>query len=351
MLGFKMKVFYSEAHRQHNPPFEIFEGGLQIPVFECPERMDRILDALGRTGWAEIAPPRDFGPDPILAAHDADYVEYLGAAYEQWQREGSELGAQYASPVLLPSTFPPRRSRGRPKAIGARAGYYCMDLSAPIVAGTYRAAVESAHCAVSAAEAVSTGDRAAYALCRPPGHHAGRDYCGGYCYLNNAGIAARRLSSTGRVAILDIDYHAGNGTQDIFYDSADVLTISIHADPAIHYPSYMGYAGETGEGAGQGYHRNFPLPPHTGDAGYLRVLDQAISILRNYHPAALVVSAGMDIYGGDPLGDFDVTTGGIREIGARIAALGLPTVVCQEGGYNNDALGANLVAFLMAFAS
>ena len=346
-----MKVYYSEAHCDHNPPFEIFEGGLQMPVFECPERMDRILHSLRSAGWAEILPPEDFGLEPILAVHDADYVEYIRTAFDDWQREGGELGPQYTSPVLLPSTFPPRRARGRPKAIGARAGYYGMDLSAPIVGGTYRAAVESAHCAVSAAKAASTGDRAAYALCRPPGHHAGRDYCGGYCYLNNASIAARWLSSKGKVAILDIDYHAGNGTQDIFYDLADVLTISIHADPAHHYPSFAGYADETGDGAGRGFHHNFPLPPHTGDADYLRTLDEAIALIRNFDPSTLVVSAGMDISDGDPLGDFHVSTDGIRKIGRRIARLDLPTVICQEGGYHIEALGENVVALLSAFAS
>ncbi|MBM4422838.1 MAG: histone deacetylase family protein [Chloroflexi bacterium] len=345
-----MKVYYSEAHREHNPPFEVFEGGIQVPVFECPERMDRILGALRHSGWADIMPPEDVGLDPILAVHNADYIEYLRTAFDDWQRDGGELGARYASPVLIPAAFPPRRSAGKPRSIGARAGYYTMDLSAPIVAGTYRAAVESAQCAVSAAKAVAAGERVAYALCRPPGHHAGRDYCGGYCYLNNASIAARWLSLIGKVAVLDIDYHAGNGTQDIFYESADVLTISIHANPATHYPSFMGYADEIGEGIGRGRHRNFPLPSHTGDADYLRAFGEALELIRNFSPRALVVSAGMDIHVGDPLGDFDVTTEGIGEIGRRIVALGLPTVVAQEGGYNTDALGANVVSFLSAFA-
>lgn len=345
-----MKVFYSEAHREHDPPFEVFDGGIQAPALERPERMDRVLTALRSTDWAEILPPTDYGHGPIRAVHAGDYLEYLRTAFERWITEGGEIkGPEQEKPMMIPATFPPRRSRGRPESIAGQSGVYTMDLSAPILAGTYRAAYESAQCAVSAAEAASNGDRAVFALCRPPGHHAGRDYCGGYCYLNNAGIAACRLSSRSRVAILDIDYHAGNGTQDMFYESPEVLTISIHADPAYHYPWFMGYTDEIGGGLGRGFHRNFPLPAGTSDADYLKVLDAATALIRSFNPLALVLAAGMDIHAGDPLGDFDISTEAIREIGLRIAALDLPTVVCMEGGYNTAALGETIVALLSAF--
>lgn len=339
-----MKVYYSDTHRQHEPPFEVFDGGLRVPYLESPDRMDRILEALHETRWAEIAEPRDFGLDPIHAVHDKDYVDFLASAWNEWQ--ASE--AQDKS-TLLPATFALRRQPHKPTSLLGRAGYYMMDLSACIVAGTYPAALAAVNCALSAAEAVANGERAAFALCRPPGHHAGKDYAGGYCFLNNAAIAVNWLCAQGNVALLDIDYHCGNGTQDIFYERADVLTISIHADPHVEYPYYAGYANETGTGVGLGMHRNFPLAKGTDDTHYLAVLEEALSLIRKFAPKHLVVSAGMDIYTDDPLGTIKVTTEGIGEIGRRVSALDLSTVVVMEGGYNNEALGRNITAFLSSF--
>jgi acetoin utilization deacetylase AcuC-like enzyme len=223
------------------------------------------------------------------------------------------------------------------------------DLSAPILEGTYRATLGSVNCALSGAEAIQRGERAAFALCRPPGHHAGKSNCGGYCYLNNAAVAANWLSDTGKVAILDIDYHAGNGTQDIFYERGDVLTLSIHAAPDFEYPSYNGYADETGAGQGAGLHRNFPLPAGTDDTHYLSALDEALDLIQSFSPVFLVISAGMDLYAGDPLGTFKISRDGIWEIGTRIASLRLPTLIVMEGGYHNDALGENIAALLEKF--
>lgn len=339
-----MKIFYSEKHRKHEPPFEIFDGGLRMPYLENPDRMDRILNALGDVDWADVLEPTDFGLDPILAVHDRDYLDFLAVAWTDW------LATHPNDPsTLLPATFALRRQPPIPKSLLGRAGYYIMDLSACIVEGTYSAALASANCALSAAQVVAAdGKHSAFALCRPPGHHAGKDYAGGYCFINNAAVAANWLSLKGRVAVLDVDYHCGNGTQDIFYDRDDVLTISIHADPDFEYPSYIGYADERGEGKGFGYHHNFPLPRDTDDVAYLQTLDQALGLIREFEPAFLVVSAGMDIYADDPLGTIKVTTQGIAEIGARIAALGPSTVIVMEGGYNNDALGRNILAFLTA---
>ncbi len=347
-----MKIFYSDIHLQHNPPFEIFDGGEKYPHCEVPERAEQVLAALKRTQWAEILPPADFGLDPILAVHEADYLDFLRTSYEEWLQ--TEAG--YEKTALLPATFPTGKRKRKPKTLLGKAGYYISDLSAPIVAGTYLAALAAANCALSGAKSVSQSDSplqkpaTAFALCRPPGHHAGKANCAGYCYLNNAAVAANWLSKQGKTAILDIDYHAGNGTQEIFYERSDVFTLSIHADPDDEYPYYLGYADETGAGAGLGYHRNFPLPKGADDQTYLGTIDQATALIANYRPAFLVVSAGMDLYAGDPLGKFKVSQEGIRQIGGKIAGLKLPTLLVMEGGYNHTALGENIVALLENFA-
>jgi len=339
-----MKIFYSETNRKHDPLFEVFDGGLRTPYLENPDRMDRILDALRAADWVEMIEPSDFGLDPILAVHDKDYVDFLASSWTEW------LDSKPKDPsTLIPATFALRRHPQKPSSLLGRAGYYIMDLSACIVEGTYQAALASANCALSAAQVLANGGDSAFALCRPPGHHAGRDYAGGYCFINNASVAANWLSSKGRVAALDIDYHCGNGTQDIFYSRQDVLTISIHADPNFEYPHFIGFANERGEGKGFGYHHNFPLPAGTDDAAYLTALARPLELIREFDPAYLVVSAGMDIYADDPLGTIKVTTEGIREIGNRIAALVLPTVIVMEGGYANEALGRNVAEFLSAF--
>jgi len=339
-----MNVYYSEAHRKHEPPFEIFDGGLRVPYLENPDRMDRILHTLHQTDWAKIIEPKDFGLDPICAVHDEEYLEFLASAWTEWLASDAKDKS-----TLLPSTFALRRHPHKPTGLLGRAGYHLMDLSACIVAGTYSAALASANCALSAADAVANGERVSFGLCRPPGHHAGKDYAGGYCFINNAAVAANWLSAKGDVALLDIDYHCCNGTQDIFYNRADVLTISIHADPNFEYPHFAGYAEETGSGAGLGFHKNFPLEKDTDDARYLSTLEQALSLIRSFTPTYLVVSAGMDIYADDPLGTIKVTTEGIREIGKRIAALNLPTLIVMEGGYNNEALGKNITSLLGEF--
>ncbi|HEU4745458.1 MAG TPA: histone deacetylase family protein [Anaerolineales bacterium] len=339
-----MKVYYSEAHRQHEPPFEVFDGGLRTPYMENPDRMDRILNALRQTDWAQVVEPKEFGLNPIYAVHDKGYVDFLASSWTEWLASEAEDKS-----TLLPATFALRRQPQKPASLLGRAGYHMMDLSACIVEGTYTAALASANCALSAAEAIANGERSTFALCRPPGHHAGRDYAAGYCFINNASVAANWLSMQGKVAVLDVDYHCGNGTQDIFYDRGDVLTISIHADPDFEYPFYAGYAQETGSGAGLGFHKNFPLEKGTDDPRYFSALDEALTLIREFAPNHVVVSAGMDIYAEDPLGKIKVSTEGIGEIGQRISALQLPTVIVMEGGYNNEALGRNIVAFLSSF--
>jgi len=350
-----MKVYYSETHRQHNPAFEVFDGGERVPYLESPGRMDRILSALRKTDWAEIDPPHDFGLDPVRAVHSDAYLAFLASAWTEWMAANPYNPAANEKIALIPATFAAKRDQ-MPESILGRAGFFLLDLSVPIEKGTYTAALASAHCALSAAEFIARPPLStphaprAFALCRPPGHHAGREIAGGYCFLNNAAIAAQWLTRFGKVAILDVDYHAGNGTQDIFYARSDVLTISIHADPAYEYPHYAGYAAETGAGEGLGFHRNFPLPAGTDDASYLETLDQALELIADYHPSSLIVSLGMDIYEGDPLGKFKITRTGIEEIGRRIHALGTPTAIIMEGGYNTEELGENVSAFLGEFS-
>ncbi len=365
-----MKIFYSENHRQHNPPFEVFDGGQRVPYLENPDRMDKILNALRSTDWAEVIEPNDFGLDPILAVHDTDYIHFLASGFDEWRAAEPEVESATDNSAFLPATFALRRTPRVPKSLLGRAGYYIMDLSAVIVSGTYQAALSSANCALSGAKFIFESSsvnhpsfrrsgvaplspasatrvaEAAFALCRPPGHHAGKDYGAGYCFINNASVAANYLSAKGKVAVLDIDYHAGNGTQDIFYDRADVLTISIHGDPDFEYPHFIGFVDEIGAGNGLGFHRNFPLPAGTDDKKYLSTLDEAIEMIRDFAPKYLVVSTGMDIYENDPLGKFRITREGIREIGKRIAALNLPSLIVMEGGYANNALGENIVALL-----
>lgn len=363
-----MKTFYSETHRQHDPAFEVFDGGQRVPYLESPQRLDRILTSLRKTDWAQIDEPSDFGLDPIRAVHSDAYLAFLAAAWTEWLAANPEIAAAADRTALLPATFAAKRDQ-MPESILGKAGFFLLDLSVPVVEGTYAASLSSANCALAAVQEIVSSSIAerprgaadvtlpavtyplsSFALCRPPGHHAGREIAGGYCFLNNAGIAAQWLTQFGKVAILDVDYHAGNGTQDIFYSRSDVLTISIHADPSFEYPYYAGYATETGAGEGLGFHRNFPLPAGTDDAAYLQTLERALDYARAFEPVHLVVSIGMDIYESDPLGSFKITREGIAEIGRRIHALGLPTAIIMEGGYNTDALGENVVAFLEKFA-
>jgi acetoin utilization deacetylase AcuC-like enzyme len=341
-----MKIFYSPDHQQHDPPFEGYTPEKLLPAFEKAERAEIVHDALQETSWSEIHPPANFGMEPILAVHSVAYLEYLLSAYDNWQP---------FSPVpemaFIPGTFGIDYPAALSMSGTERHGFFLLDTTVSINAATYHVALKAAHCALSGAQSITKGEQAAFALCRPPGHHAGREVCGGYCFFNNAAIAAEWLCRFGRVAILDVDYHAGNGTQDIFYSRSDVLTVSIHADPAFEYPRYAGFANETGVGAGTGFHRNFPLPAGTDQPRYLKALAEALELINRFKPKYLVVSAGMDIYKDEPLGSFQLTQDDIYQIGQRIAASGLPTLIVMEGGYHISSLGDNFVAFLEPFTN
>ena len=326
-------------------------GGSRIPACEIPARIASILDELYRQKWAEILAPSDFGLEPILSVHSRDYVDYLEKAFAGWLSELREanVASRNETPVLVPTWFPSRRSCGKPESFFGRAGYYSSDLNAPITEGTFDAAYAAAQCAISGAQVIACGEAVAFALCRPPGHHAGRDYSAGFCYLNNASIAARFLASSGSVAVIDIDYHAGNGTQDIFYDSSEVLTVSLHADPLCSYPYFSGFPDESGSGSGKGFHLNVPLPAHTGDKEYILSLEKAIALVREFDPRTIVVSLGLDISAGDPMGDLSISPEGFAGIGAAIEGISKPTLIVLEGGYDTQTLGRNTISFLACF--
>ncbi len=288
--------------------------------------------------------PDDHGEEPIRAIHPERYLTFLRGIFPRWQRIGG------ASAEVIPNIHPDRRDVGYPASAVGQAGYHMTDTSCPIGAATWDAAYASAQTALHAAGLVRGGARAAYALCRPPGHHAFAESAGGFCYLNNSAIAAEYLTAQGaRVAILDVDLHHGNGTQGIFYARGDVLTVSIHADPVRYYPFFWGYSDETGDGAGKGANLNLPLPRGTGDDGFLEALDAALDRVAAFAPTALVLALGLDAFEGDPFAGLAVTTSGFARIGAAIAGLGLPTVIVQEGGYLCPELGDNLEAVLRQF--
>lgn len=318
---------------------------------ETPERVEVILAALVGAGFPPLHAPEDHGMAPLQAAHDADFVAFLQDGYARSRRDPVD-----DLPLWPSGYFAVRGWQHRPCTVQQQAGYYALDRDCPLLAGTWAAAYWSAQTALSAAARVWEGDRAVYALCRPPGHHAGHSQYGGYCYLNNAAIAARWLQqrSAQRVAIVDIDYHHGNGTQDIFYSDPAVLTCSLHADPNEEYPYFWGGADETGEGAGRGTNRNWPLPARTDDTAYLAALDEAVQAVRAFQPAFLVISAGFDLLEGDPSatsGGFHVTMDGLTQIGQQLAGLALPTLIVQEGGYQLERLGQAAVCFLTAWGS
>jgi acetoin utilization deacetylase AcuC-like enzyme len=348
-----MYVVYSERHRLHDT-VDVLAEGHPLNSFEVPARADAILGAVRDARLGPVIPPDDHGLDPIRAVHDAGYLEFLRTAYAE-----SEACFGEAGPVMT-WTFANRRAARRPNGFMGLKGYYAFGWGTPILAGTWQAAYWSAQCALTACDLVRSGERVAYALCRPPGHHAGPDLYGGYCYLNNAAIAARYLrdactsSYPGpvkvRVAILDIDYHHGNGTQLIFYSDPAVSYCSLHAHPDEEYPYYWGDSGERGEGAGEGTNYNWPLPRGTGDERYLAALDEALDTIRRLSPRYLVVSVGFDTVGGDPEGGFCLTGEGLVEIARRTARLGLPAILVQEGGYLLDGLARNARLFLEAFA-
>lgn len=334
-----MKAFLDPRQSRHNPKHFIAQGQLR-PSPEQPRRIE-MLRAGAEAAGAVILAPEDHGISPIAAIHSAEYLAFLRSIHGRWQQMDG-AGAE-----VIPNIHPRSRTDSYPEGAVGQAGYHQADTACPIGAETFEAAYWSAQSALSAAETVHEGASAAYALCRPPGHHAFADLAGGFCFLNNSAIAAQALLEQGhRPAILDVDLHHGNGTQGIFYARDDVLTLSIHADPSAFYPFFWGHAHERGEGAGRGANLNLPLPLGAGDAAFLAALEVALARIADFGADVLVVALGLDAYAGDPFKGLNVSTEGFHRIGTALRTAGLPQVIVQEGGYLCADLGHNLTAFL-----
>jgi len=323
--------------------------GEQVPCFEKPERADMVLAEFERRGLGKVVTPHGVSLVSLERIHTPRYLHFLRSAWGQW----TALDPANAERDAVPSVWPIRGMRAdiEPANFAARMGLYSMDAGTPLTAGTWSAARTGANCAINAAHALRLGERGTFALTRPPGHHAGADYFGGYCFLNNAALAAQHLLDDGakKVAILDIDYHHGNGTQDIFYQRDDVLFVSIHADPRSEYPFYLGHADETGAGDGAGYNMNLPLPHGASVAHWFAALETACIKLQGFAPDALVVSLGVDTFAGDPLSKFALQSADFLRVGERIGYLGLPTAFVLEGGYAVSEIGINVVNVLEGF--
>jgi acetoin utilization deacetylase AcuC-like enzyme len=343
-----IRVFASDRHRLHDPEHEIEASGLQ-PPFEHPGRAEAIRAALAADGGFAIAEPPSAGVAPIAAVHDAGLLRFLESAWGDYQRDVRAVHDVVPDVFALPGLRAGIGEMVEPATVGARLGWWCFETTTPLTAGTYEAARAAVDCALAATDAVLAGDRVAYGLCRPPGHHAATSLYGGYCFFNNAAIAASHaVAAAGtRVAVLDVDYHHGNGTQQIFYQRADVAFVSLHGDPARAYPYHTGFADEIGAGRGRGSTHNVPLAAGTDDDFYLAALEAALEVVDAFDPSLVVVSLGVDTFIGDPMCDLAVTTEGFARCGRAVAALGRPLVVVQEGGYADDSLGANVRAWLL----
>ncbi|BCG01965.1 acetylpolyamine amidohydrolase (plasmid) [Paraburkholderia sp. PGU19] len=339
-----MQTIYSSDHRLHQG-VELKDGAVS-DSFEKPIRAETVLKQVKAAGLGDVLTPNVYERACYVGAHSERYVEFLASAWDEWAATGRTCQA-------LPLVWPVRGlpSTAMPQFIDGKLGFFSMDAGSPINAGTWSAVSSSANSALTGIDALARGDKAVFALCRPPGHHAGREYMGGYCYLNNAAIAAQRCISQGakRVAVLDIDFHHGNGTQDIFYDRNDVLFVSIHGDPAVSFPYFSGFAGERGTGEGVGFNLNLPLPKGTAMEQYGPALQHAGSAIANHAPDALVVSLGVDTFEGDPISHFRLRTPDYLRVGEMLASFGLPTLFVMEGGYMVDEIGINAVNVLLGF--
>lgn len=340
-----MLTVYSDDHRLQDGQAELMDGRL-VPCFEMPRRAFLIREHVLARGLGAILPPEDLGRGPLERVHTPDFVAFLEHAWDDWRASGRDHDA-------LPFVWVTRTLRPCvPERIEGRLGRYSFDAGTPITAGSWRAAYASAQVALTAARLIAGGaQRSAFALCRPPGHHAAADLYGGYCFLNNVAIAAQHAIDGGaeRVAILDVDYHHGNGTQAIFYDRPDILFLSLHADPRQEYPYFLGHADETGSGAGEGCNVNYPLPWETGFDLWSQALEDACKKIADWAPDLLLVSLGVDTFKGDPISRFRLESEDFRRYGARLGQLGLPTLFVMEGGYAVEEVGHNVVNVLEGF--
>lgn len=341
-----MLTVFSSKHRLHHGT-ELKDGAV-TPSFENPRRADTVLARIHATRLGDVIGERQFDRFCYVAAHSERYIAFLEDAWSEWAATGRNHDA-------LPLVWPVRdlAIREEPAFIDGKLGFYAMDAGAPITAGTWEAVRSSANVALTAIDLVVAGARSAFALCRPPGHHAAREYMGGYCYLNNAAIAAERCLHQGarRVAILDVDFHHGNGTQNIFYDRSDVFFASIHGDPRVSYPYFSGYEQETGAGRGEGFTANYPLAKGTAWACYREALKNVLERISAHKPDFLIVSLGVDTFKDDPISHFLLTSDDFLRMGEYISSAGIPTLFVMEGGYMVDEIGINAVNTLQGFES
>lgn len=340
-----MKTYYSSTHLEHTPLNE-FEAGRMIPAVEVPARAELVRAEVERRKLGPLLPPSDFGIAPVARVHDAGMVRFLGEASELWRKRYGD-----DAPPAIPSAWPARGLRDRFHGdVESRLGTYSFDTATPIVKGTWSAALAAVNTVLSAAHAIKTGERSAFALARPPGHHASNDVFGGYCYLNNVAIAAQWFVDQGlKPAILDIDYHHGNGTQSIFYRRADVLFCSLHGDPTFAYPHFLGFADETGDGGGEGANLNLPMPMYTQWSTYAQALERALARIKSFGPDVLLVSLGLDTFENDPISRFKLTKQDYLRMGEAVARARLPTLFAFEGGYDLAALAEITVNTLAGF--
>jgi len=343
-----MKVVYSPDHLRHDPKVEIERSVAHSP-YEHIGRGEKIREVLAADSRFQMVGPSSWGTGPINAVHDPGLDRFLSDAWQRYQDVNGH------TPEVTPDVFyrPALREGmgeiGEPASVLAQLGWWCFETTTPLTEGTYVAARSAVDVALTAAQAVLDGERAAYGMCRPPGHHATSSLYGGYCFFNNAAIVANHVASTTgvKVAVLDVDYHHGNGTQQIFYGRDDVMYVSLHGDPQRAYPYTVGFADETGTGRGLGANVNVPLPARTDDDAYLAALEAALGKISSFGAQMVVVSLGLDTFVTDPICDLSLTTDGFARCGAAVAALGLPTVVLQEGGYDVDKLGVNVQSWLV----
>jgi acetoin utilization deacetylase AcuC-like enzyme len=339
-----LKTVFSVLHTKHAPKQE-FAYGKMWGYFEKPERAKHVLRAVKDRKLGEIIAPDRFAHDAILAIHTPDYVRFLQDIHPQWAAEG------HKGDVIASGFNVQHKGARAPRGLDGRAGYYLADTTTPVTPTSWQAIESSAFSALTAQKLIAAGESAAFALCRPPGHHATAGVAAGYCYLNNAAIAAQAFIDDGakRVAVLDIDYHHGNGTQDIFYGRNDVLTVSLHADPADDYPFFAGYADEAGAGAGDGFNHNYVLPLGTEITAYADALKHAVTRIEAYAPDALIVALGVDTFEKDPISKFKIRSEDYLTIGNIIAATRKPTMFTMEGGYAVEDVGINAVNVLEGF--
>ncbi len=354
-----MLIVHNTVHHLHQGRQEMFRGRL-VDCHETPDRLTRVLAELQRRGIGPLQAGVDAGAgintalDTALARiHTPRYLHFLANAWSDWVALDPANAARDALPSVWPA--PGMRFDVLPDNFAARLGLFSFDAGTPITAGSWAAARAGAACAISAAEAVlaTRGRGSAFALSRPPGHHAGADFLGGYCFLNNAALAVQALLDGGhtRVAVLDVDYHHGNGTQSIFYERADVLTVSIHGDPRTEYPFFLGHADERGAGAGAGFNLNLPLPRGTGFARWREALRVGLQAIAQFDAQALVVSLGVDTFEGDPISGFGLKSADYLLLGQDIASAALPTVFVFEGGYAVDDVGVNTANVIEGFGA